>query len=42
MYMAYYTGWQLSEILNLPYWEFLEIYNDARKMFDQKPKKDMK
>lgn len=37
--MAYYTGWSIKDLLDLPYFEFLEIYNDARKMFDQKPRK---
>lgn len=40
--MAYYTGWSMLELLQLPYIEFLEVYNDARKMFDGKPKKGEK
>ena len=37
--MAYYTGWSLNDLLELPYFEFLEIYNDARKCLIQSLKK---
>ena len=42
LYMAYYTGYSRKELLDLIYDEFIELYNDARKMFDEKPKKGMK